>query len=146
MRDLQELHAAIDSHESTECDEFAKVFLAVCSEPGSSRANAHIFVLLSESLELFDPASFIRAAQQARITLHAFAGRHHKEIREVCRATGGFYMTDADDPDSLSALYRGISRRYQALLSPDVEVHSVQIAVRTAEGSGESPIVDVKTP
>jgi hypothetical protein len=90
-----------------------------------------------------DPAGLIQAAQEAHVSVHAVCGSSDEEIREICRATGGFYAISENVAKTLSGIYRGLSHRYIAGLTPDTKVRQVQVAVRTEEFSGESPVCEL---
>jgi HEAT repeat protein len=140
---LSGLRAAFDSGASMKSSEFTVAFLALCQELRLSRVSSHLFLLHPETAQPVDPASLTRSAQDAHVTVHAVCGSPDAGFREICQATGGFYTVGEDITEMLLALYRGISHRYQASLTLNAEVRSVQVAVRSPESFGKSPIVEV---
>ncbi len=141
----KELCSALDSHELIKCQEFNAVFSELCLELRPSRVSAHLFLLHPETAHPIDPAALTQAAQEAHVSVHAVCGTHDAAVREICRATSGFYMVGEDVTEMLPAFYRGLSHRYQANLTPDAEVRRVQVAVRSPDSLGESPVVEMNS-
>jgi hypothetical protein len=104
-----------------------------------------MFLLFPELAEVMDVRSLIRAAQEARVSVHAVSGTADRQIQEMCATTGGFHVTGSDAPGGLCAIYRGLSHRYQASINVDEEVKTVQVVVRSADGSGESPLFEFES-
>jgi hypothetical protein len=139
---LSELRAAFDSRESTSRG-FTPAFQALCQELRPSRVSAHIFLVHPEAAQETETSGLIRAAQESRVSVHAVCREHTPWVREICQSTNGFYAIGENAPDILPALYRGLSHRYQATITPDTDIRRVQVAVRSADSFGESLVVEV---
>jgi hypothetical protein len=122
---------------------FDSAFSGLCQKLRPSRGSAHIFLFRPEAAHAIDSASLTEAAKEALVTVHAICGSPDEEIREVCQSTGGFYAVSENVTRTLSGFYRGLSHRYLATMSPDNKVRQVQVAVRTADSSGESAISEI---
>jgi hypothetical protein len=141
---LADIRAALDSAESPACPNFGSAFLAACQELRSSRASSHIFLLHPETVEAIDIVSLTTAAREAQAAVHAVCQSHDARFRELCRTTNGFYTTGEELTEMLTALYGGISHRYEATLTPEVEARQIQITVRSTECYGESPVIELR--
>jgi hypothetical protein len=141
---LTDLRNAVEVKENIRRMDFPTAFLALCQELRPSRLSAHMFQLFPEIAEVPDVANLIRAAQEARVSVHAISETSDRQIREMCVATGGFHVTGSDAPGGLCAIYRGLSHRYQASINVEEEVKTVQVVVRSADWSGESPILELE--
>lgn len=140
---LAELRAAVNSHESRKYAEFTDGFRRLCQELRQSRVSGHLFLPHPDTTQKIDPVDLIRVAQEAHVSVHSVCNSPDPRFREICQATGGFYTSGADIQEVLPALYQGISYRYQANLTLNAEARRVQVAVRSADSFGDSPVMEV---
>jgi hypothetical protein len=129
--------------ETAACLEFEGAFLGLCQKLRPSSGSAHLFLFRPEVALPIDPVSLTQAALEAHVTVHAVSASPDEDVREICHATGGFYSVSENVTKTLSGFYRGLSHRYLATFTPDTKVRQVQVAVRTADASGESTISEV---
>ena len=54
-----------------------------------------------------DPTSLIEVAREAQVSVHAICSSPEDNVRQVCRATGGFYAITESVPKTLSGFYQG---------------------------------------
>lgn len=141
IRGREELRAALDSGESNKNQDFKSRFLDLCRALRPSRVSGHLFLIDPEFAPLTETETLTQAAQEAHISVHAICKSSDARVRQLSQATGGFYATGNDLTDLLPALYRGLSQRYEASVTGDVEVRSLQIAVSSSDFFGESPIL-----
>jgi HEAT repeat protein len=139
---LTELRNALEPRDSAKRLDFATAFLALCQELRPSRLSAHLFLVAPDSAGCTDTASLARAAQEARVSVHAICGGPADGFREMCESTGGFFSTASDIPGAVCATYRGLSHRYMANLTVDGDVKRVQVAVRSPGCFGDSPVIE----
>jgi len=142
VTDLSELRTATDASGQVKRTGFMAGFLELCQELRLSRVSAHLFLLNPEVAQAVEPATLIRVAQESRVTVHAICSPPVGGFREICQATNGFYIV-GDIPQTLPALYCGISHRYHANLTPDMEVRQIQVAVRSGDFFGESRVLEM---
>ena len=96
------------------------------------RNSAHIFLLHPEAAQPIEPASAHvrpptkRASPYTRCRFTGETG-----VAKSVRPTGGFYSISEICHEILQDSIGGLSHRYQASLTPDIEVRQVQVAVRT---------------
>jgi len=144
IEDSEEIRVALDSCELAAQPGFTSGFLSMCRQLRPSRVSSHLFLLHPENLSTIDPAALARAAREDHVSVHAVCIGHEPRIRKICRDTGGFYIVGENIPEILPQLYHGITQRYQLNINSPGEVRQAQVAVRSAEISGESAIVDIK--
>jgi len=142
VADLSELRTATDAAAPVKRSEFMAGFLELCQELRLARVSAHLFLLNPEVAQAVDAATLIRVAQESRVAVHAICRSPVAEFREVSLATNGFYIV-GDVLEILPALYCGVFHRYHANLTTDMEVRQIQVAVRSGDFFGESPVLDM---
>jgi hypothetical protein len=135
VESLTDLRHAV---ETARCLDFTTAFLGLCQKLTPSRECAHIILFRHEGAAPIDLAGLTDAAREAQVTVHAICGGPEENVLQLCRATGGFCAITGNVTKTLSGFYRGISHRYLASLAPEAKVRQVQVAVRTADSSGES--------
>lgn len=137
-----DLRNTFDNRDAAGSPDFTTAFLNLSGELRASRLSGHLFLLQPETESAVDARRLTHAAQEGRITVHAVCGTREAQFRDLCEATGGFFCVSKDPARSLSAIYRGLSHRYQATFAPDGDVRCLQVVVRSAEVFGESPLVE----
>jgi hypothetical protein len=138
-----DLRFSFESRELIRCQDFTTTFFAVCQELRASRLGAHLFLLDPETAKGTDPALLARAAREAHVAVHAICSSPDAGIREICQATGGFYGVGDNTPERVASLYQGITHRYQVSLTTEATVQRVQVSVRDAKFSGDSPVLEM---
>ena len=139
----KDLRAAFESRELVKCQDFLSMFYALCQELRASRLGAHIFLLDPETARSVDPGSLARAARDGHVSVHAVCRSQEEAFREICRATGGFYVIGDRSPETLASLYQGISHRYHVSMKTESLPQRLQISVRAPKMSGESAALEV---
>jgi hypothetical protein len=146
MSQIQQVESLTDLRKAIEtarCLELTAAFLGLCRKLTLSRGSAHLFLFRPDAAPPLDLAGLIEVAREAQVSVHAICSSTDENVRQMCRATGGFYAVTENVPKTLSGFYRGISHRYLASLAPDTTVRQVQVAVRTPDSSGESSVWEI---
>jgi len=143
VRNAAELHDSLECLDAKRNPSFETAFLELCHDLRPSKVSGHLFLLHPETLQSIDMDGLARAAQDAHVSVHALCRTADCGFRELSLRTGGFYLSGDDLPDLLAAVYRGLSNRYQAQVTMDGDAARVQIAVRSADSFGESPILEM---
>ena len=142
---LEELHAALNCPPSAASPDFSAAFVSMCQELRLARVKAHLFLVDPVGAAPLVAGNLIEAAQEAHVRVHSVCEAYQEALVEVSQSTRGFYVAGEPIPEILPALYRGLSHRYAATLTPQGPVRQVQVAVRSPDYSGESPIVELTT-
>lgn len=137
-----DLRTVFDAPEISNRTDFTTAFLTLTQELRASRFSGHLFLLQPETACPVDAGQLTRAAQEARITVHAVCRIQEEQFRDICEVTGGFFCVSEDPASSLLAIYRGLSHRYQATAAYGGDVRRLQVVVRSADAFGESPPVE----
>jgi hypothetical protein len=146
LTSLADVRKACASRDTMRDPDFTTAFLKLCQDLRPSRVRGHLILLCPEGAQSIDPVRLAQAAQESHVSVHALCASHSAGVREICRVSGGFYMTGDDLAEMLAALYGGLTNRYQATLSPEVEVRRIQISVRSTAFDGDSPVVEMNHP
>jgi len=145
IRSSVELRSAMDIFQSKKNQDFNCAFLELCEHLRHSRVSSHLFLIHPETAPTIDSHCLALAAHDARVSVHAICRSHDTRIRDLSRATDGFYMVGEDLAELLPTLYQGLTHRYQASLAADVEIHRAQVAVRSADSFGESSAITLNS-